>query len=73
MRLPGFTAVTALDRTGTSNWEEVNPVRAGGAVRPAFISSCYARCMASAGNDPFADYNCHCLCSGHAFKTCWPI
>ncbi len=64
MRLPGFTAVTALERTGTSYREELNLVQAGGAVLPATLPGCYARCLASAGDDPFANYNCRCICYG---------
>jgi len=72
MRLPGFTAENSLGRP-SEPYHTAGSVRAvETGLRPAFLRwGCMARCLAEAGDDPFAYQNCRCICYGHPGRTCW--
>jgi hypothetical protein len=73
VRLPGFTADAALERTGMRYRLAGEAVYLGGAVQPATIDGCFRQCLRDQAGDPYAHHNCRCLCSGGFGKTCWLI
>ena len=73
MIMPGFTAESSLyeARVGYDMRPHGTTDPVHGVVHPAFRPSCMTRCLADAGDDPYAFENCHCICYGHPGKTCW--
>jgi hypothetical protein len=75
VRLPGFTAEAALDRTGTHYRMAGDVLRAGEGIQPALRPrNCFQNCLADqcfSEDDPYCYDNCRCVCYGHPGRTCW--
>ena len=74
MRMPGFTAESSICIESERYRYTVVAVQTDKPVRPANNRNCMKQCMSQfAPDDPFAHYDCDCICNHHPLHDCWPM
>jgi hypothetical protein len=74
MAMPGFGAEASFYTTtrkyrGFRGPTANNPTYS---IVPQYVwrGSCFEKCLMNNYDDPYADYNCSCICYGHPGRTC---